>query len=157
MRSVHRSRQIVLAVTLACLASGAQASTWAAASSRPTPSISTKVRGELLSIVRREAAYVGENGQPYDIQAVGTTLGQAASAEGQPFGPSTHEPVRARLYLVAARGQFACGLCGGAPGQSSTGTVLTLQLDLHTLRVDRRGIGLRYPQMKLAGKPVKLG
>ena len=146
-----KARRIAAALVLALvLASPAAAN---APTANPIP---PRVRGELLTAARTEAAKrFGEN-RPSDIEAVRTTLGRARTDEGE--SPSSSEYLHAPVYLVAMRGNFNCGVCSRPKGaRAIRGSVLTLMFDARTLRLNERGLGRRYPRMKLAGQPIRLG
>jgi hypothetical protein len=117
--------------------------------------IAPSLAAELLSLARREALANGE-GHPYDIEAVSTTFAGASRAEGSyTVSPSAgSQPV----YLVAMRGRFSCGTCKVPAGaRAPTGTVLTLTLTAPGLLRGGFGLGPDYPEMRVAGTPLRLG
>jgi hypothetical protein len=61
------------------------------------------------------------------------------------------------VYLMAMRGRFSCGSCKIPAGaRPPRGTVLRLTLTPGLLRAGF-GLGPDYPEMRAAGKPLRLG
>jgi hypothetical protein len=116
--------------------------------------IGPHARARLLEIAKREAARNGEH-DPYDIQAVRTTVGLVDRLTRTGSGPRRNEPA----YYVALRGSFTCRRCSRPPGmRSPSGSVVTLELPVALGQDGWRGFGLsdRYPPLRRLGVPVVL-
>lgn len=117
--------------------------------------IAPGLAAQLLAAAQREALAAGE-AHPYDVEAVSTTLAGVSRAEGQLSPP----PSVGSQYvvLVAMRGRFSCPTCKMPPGaRAPTGSVLTLTLNAPVLVREGFGLGRRYPVMRNAGTPLRLG
>lgn len=117
--------------------------------------IPRRVRVKLLSIAIRAATRNGDP-HPYDVQAVLTTHELVNRLNRNGGGaPASH-----RVYYVALRGHFVCGLCSVPPGaRAPSGSVITLELPapLGSRGESSFGVLSRYPDLKKLGSPVRLG
>lgn len=118
--------------------------------------IAPSVRATLLAGAVRVATNEGDP-HPYDIEVVRTTVAKANRAthchcKTHVLSPSTP------IYLVAMRGHFSCNTCSPPPGATiPPGTVITLETPVaEPAKFDGFGLGRRYPDLKIAGKPVRL-
>lgn len=115
--------------------------------------ISRKVRTALLNDALRSARNAGDP-HPYDIEAVKTTYLEAESL----FGPdrSYDIPNWAPVYALAERGKFTAYLSSPPAGAPfPTGGVESAILT-PSLRVTDDYLNNHYPQLRAAGKPVRL-
>ena len=115
--------------------------------------ISHKVRTTLLKDALRSARNAGDP-HPYDIEAVKTTYLEAESL----FGPDRSYDIQnwAPVYVFAERGKFTAYLSSPPAGAAfPTGTVEGAILT-PSLRVTDGYLSNHYPQLRAAGKPVRL-
>jgi hypothetical protein len=119
--------------------------------------IPPSVRTALLADATRVAA-LDDGPHPYDIQAVSTTFAKAqrvtcGSCTGLGKG-GTH------VYVVAMRGHFACNTCHHLFQNEpiGRGTVILLEYSSIAAPLQWTGFELRlaYPNLRLAGTPVRL-
>jgi hypothetical protein len=118
--------------------------------------ISAGERAVLLADAREQAGAMGDS-HPHDIEAVRTTLSRAAQAEGE-GGSWPASSGGLRVYLVAMRGRFACSSCSRPPRVGvPRGTILVLTIPISSAAPSGRALLHRYPRMRRAGMPVRLG
>lgn len=153
------------AVAFGVLVAGAQAG-----NTHPA-GIPGSVKRVLLERAKSLAAEGGDS-HPYDIQAVRTTEGKIRSLGS--LGSSGQVSASERVYVVALRGHFRCGVpdsttrvaipCMVAPGPaarhpqpSRTYSVGVLQIAAATMEELGRGNRNVYPNLRHFGVPVRLG
>jgi hypothetical protein len=138
-----------------------------AGSSEPTSAtggIPASVRAHLLELALTTARRNGDP-QPYNIEAVRTTYGQALALRHAGYRPEA--PTNVPVYMVAMEGSFATpdhSVPLPPPGQTvrerPIPTVIWFEVDIGK-QAKGQGAGMGwggpYPELSEAGVPVRLG